>query len=260
MNSNIAEKYAAFVFDLDGVVILGKEAVPGAVEAINKLKNSGKQIRFLTNNASKTRQTTALLLQGLGIETEISEIVTSAFATAKYIEKNFGKIDVHVLGTDQLKEEMLNVGLKVVERNAGVVAVGLDREFNYSKLDLALQNIIVDGAKFIACNCDPAYPEKNAKRPGAGAIVAALSCCASKQPDIIVGKPNLPCYEVVLETLNLNPKDCLMVGDKIETDLLGARSAGMNTALVLSGIGKIEDIERLNFTPEHVIPSVASIS
>ena len=255
----IADHYSAFVFDLDGVVILGKEAVPGAVEAINKLKNSGKQIRFLTNNASKKRETTARLLQGLGIETEVSEIITSGFATARYIAKNFGKIDIHVLGTDELKAEMFDAGLKVVERNAQIVVTGLDREFNYSKLDLALQNIIVDGAKFIACNCDPAYPEKDATRPGAGSIVAALSCCANKQPDIIVGKPSLPCYEIVLETLNYKPADCLMVGDKIETDLSGARNAGMSTALVLSGIGKIEDIVRLNFTPEHVIPSVASL-
>ena len=255
----IAEKYQAFIFDLDGVIILGKEAVPGSVNAVNKLKSMGKQIRFLTNNASRKRETIAGLLQGLGIDTETSEIITSGFATARYIAKKFGKIDVHILGTEELKEEMRNQGLKIVDRNAQVVAVGLDREFNYSKLDLALQNIIVDGAKFIACNCDPAFPEKDATRPGAGAIVAALSCCANKQPDIIIGKPSLPCYEIVLETLNCAAKDCLMVGDKIETDLLGGRSAEMATALVLSGIGKHEDTQRLNFIPEHIIASVASL-
>lgn len=255
----IADLYKAFVFDLDGVIWLGKEAVPGAVEAVNKLKSLGKEVRFLTNNASKKRETTTRLLQGLGIETNNSEVITSGFATAKYLAKKFGNVDVYVLGTNELREEMREAGLNIVERNAEIVAVGLDREFNYSKLDQALQNIIVDGAKFVACNCDPAFPEKNATRPGAGSIVAALACCAGRQADIIVGKPSLPCYEIVLETLNLAAKDCLMVGDKIETDLSGGRNAGMSTALVLSGIGKAEDIKRLNFTPEHVIESVATI-
>jgi HAD superfamily hydrolase (TIGR01450 family) len=256
MNSEIS-KYEAFVFDLDGVVWLGPKAIPGVAEAVNELKRNNKKIRFLTNNACDHREKQFNKLIKQGIDAELEEVFTAGSATALYVLQNFGKCKVHVMGTSDLAREMTDLGHKLVERNADVVVTGLDKEFNWEKLNAAFQNIHCDKARLIACNGDPTYPSEGRILPGAGSNLASLVTACGRDADIIVGKPNAEIFSLVLSTLNLKPEKCLMTGDKIETDIIGARQVGMASALVLTGIGSREDTVRTGVIPEHIFSSVA---
>ncbi len=259
MNSIIKE-YDAFVFDLDGVVWKGLTPIEGAVDKINELIGENKEVRFLTNNATKTRRTTAKRIIDMGIKTKVEHVYTSGYAAALYLNKNHPGSKIHVMGTSELKEEIKAQDFKLVDRGADFVVAGLDKDFNYEKLNQAVQNITQDGAKIVACNMDASYPTEDEFKPGAGSIVTALIVASGKPTDVIIGKPSKTCYELILEELDLPKPRCLMVGDKIQTDLLGARQVGMSTCMVLSGVGCKTDIEEHNFHPEHVIDSVCGIA
>lgn len=258
--SKITKDYDAFIFDLDGVIWKGLTLIDGAVDKINELIAMDKKVRFLTNNATKTRRTTAKRLMDLGVETRIEDVYTSGYAAALYLNKNHPGSKIHVMGTQELEKEIKAQDFKIVNREADFVVAGLDKEFNYDKLNQALQNVIEDDAKIIACNMDNSYPTEKEIRPGGGSIITALVVASGKPIEKIIGKPSPTCYELILEELKVPKPRCLMVGDKIQTDLLGARQAGMSTCLVLSGIGTKKDTENFNFIPEHVIDSVSLIS
>ena len=258
--SSIIEEYDAFVFDLDGVIWKGLTPIEGVVDKVNELISQDKKVRFLTNNATRTRRTTAKRIIDLGIKTKIENVYTSGYAAALYLNKNHPSSKIHVMGTAELKEEIEAQDFKLVDRGADFVVAGLDKEFNYEKLNLALQNVIQDEAKIIACNMDRSYPTENEIKPGAGSVITALIVSSGKSAELIIGKPSATCYELILDELNLPKPRCLMVGDKIQTDLLGARQVGMSTCMVLSGVGCKADIKDCNFQPEHVIDSVSSIA
>jgi HAD superfamily hydrolase (TIGR01450 family) len=253
------KNYKAYIFDLDGVIWLGQYPIPGVAEAVNGLKANGAQIRFLSNNACEHRDYQHNKLAAQGIKAELGEVFTAGSATALYLKQKFGPSKVHVLGTSDLEREMSDAGHTVVERNAQVVVTGLDKEFNWEKLDTALQNISIDGARYIVCNADPNYPEKGLVRPGGGAPAAALTCCTGREPEIVVGKPNPEIFRLVHSSLDCPVEECLMVGDKIQTDIIGAKQIGMDTALVLSGIGTEKDIEETGVEPTYVLESVAGL-
>ena len=140
MNS-IFNTYEAFIFDLDGVIWLGSVPIPGAVETIEMLQKNSKKIRFLTNNACDHREKQYQKLLSFGIEASFEQIMTAGSLTAKYILKNFGKTDVHVMGSKDLEREMTDVGHSVVSRNAKIVVTGLNKDFNWDTLNLSLIHI-----------------------------------------------------------------------------------------------------------------------
>lgn len=250
----------AFVFDLDGVVWLGATPIPGVAEAISLLRSSDKQIRFFTNNAALHRRDYVKKLAEMDIPASVDEVLSSGYAATAYITKRFSSAKVHVMGAEGLKTELLEAGHSLVERGADVVLVGYDREFNWEKLDQAFQNVFEDKALFVACNLDKRYVEKGAFRPGTGATVAALSCCLEKEPDVVAGKPNQPMIDALFDGLALEPSQCVIVGDKLYTDIACGRKAGMHTILVRSGQGQEEEQKITPETaPELIIDSVADI-
>ncbi len=241
--------YDIFLVDLDGVVWRGKEIIEKNVKILKKLINEGKKVIFLTNNSTRSRAVYAELLRDAGIETDEKSIVTSGYAAVMWVSERRPKSLTYVLGEEGLAEEAAKAGLRLATRSEAlsgkveVVLVGLDRNLTYSKLNAAFK-AVSDGALFVASNRDPTLPlERGSKAPGAGAIVAALETCLQRKPDFVAGKPNTWMIEVALK--NVGKKgESVVIGDRLDTDILMANIAGIDSILVLTGVATLEDLRR----------------
>lgn len=254
--------YKGIAFDLDGVIWRGETAIHGAVEVVNQIRDLGKSIAFVTNNAGSHRDTVLNKLRGMGVIAELSEVITSGSAAAGYLARHNSKCNVFVLGSDGLKQEMKDQNLNVVHDHKDTVAdfvvVGFDKTFNYEKLNNGFQHLLC-GAKFVACNENPTYPVEDGFRPGTGSLVAALATTVNRQPDIICGKPHLPIMEETLAVLNCKAKDSLFVSDSLDLDLFGAKNIGMDTLFVLTGVGKESDLPSSPVAPKYILGSLADL-
>ena len=248
-----------FAFDLDGVIWRGKEEVPGAADALRRVRTMGKQIVFVTNNASQHRKTQQKRLHQMGIEAELDEVITSGYTAAVSVLALHGSRKVFVMGTEELQREFSDAGHQLVTKGANCVVVGFDKTFSYEKLDQAFRNLYQKDCLFVACNTNRTYPAEDGLHPGIGPSVAALACCTNREPDLVVGKPHRPIMDLTLERLNVTAEKCLMVADVLEHDLKGAADIGMKTLFVLSGVDAREDIERSGITPDFVLQSVGEL-
>lgn len=252
------KEYSLYLFDLDGVLYRGKEVIPGAVEALAKLRTKKKILRFLTNNSSFERDDFAAKLCKFGFEVNASEIYSSAYGTAKFLSGQ----SAWIIGEPGMKKELRQWGVKIVEnRNekADWVAVGICWTFHYDQLDEA-QERIREGSRFLATNLDATYPDEGGRiRPGAGAIVAAVATAAGKQPDVVIGKPETTLIEMIFEETGARREETLLVGDRLDTDVVCAKRVGVDSALVLTGVTSQEPtVEEAK--PTYVLQSVAELA
>lgn len=224
------------VFDMDGVIYCGQERIPGVKETLDQLRPR-HQIFFLTNNSTQTREAYRQKLAGMGIESEASKIMTSSFATALYLQEHAaaGKRALPV-GEHGIPDELTRIGMEIVaEPPADYVVVGLDRAFTYLKL-LNAQQAICAGAEFIATNADPTLPQENGRFiPGGGSIVAAIRAASGVEPKVI-GKPDVYSLRKILEMENAQPKDAVMIGDRLDTDIQVGKRLGVFSVLMLTGV------------------------
>lgn len=252
----LLESYDGFIFDMDGVIWRGEEIIPGAQEAISILRKANKKILFVTNNASETREYQHKKLINLGIDADLEEFLTAGYGTAQYLGKKHPGAQIYVMGTEDLQQEMQEAGMLLVEQNAEIVAVGFDRNFSYQKLDTAFQNLYNRNCLFVACNQNPIYPSSGSYHPGVGPSVAALSYAIGRNPDLVVGKPHKPLLDMALSLLNLSPEKVAVFGDILDMDILWGQQKGLGTVYVLSGVGSIEDIDKLQITPNYIAKDV----
>ena len=223
----LAEQFDAFLFDLDGAVYVGEEPTPGAVETLERLRERGAAIRFLTNNPRPTRQQVADRLTAMGVEAAVEEIVTSGWATAQYVTET-GAETVATIGSEGLATELRGAGLDLVESSPDAVVVGAADDTGYADIQHAAR-LIRAGAPFVGTNPDGFYPTPDGPAPGTGAIVKAVEIASATRPTV-VGKPSPRMFEVALEFLP--DANAVVVGDNPETDILGAHRAGLVGALV----------------------------
>lgn len=228
------------IFDLDGTLIRGSEAIPGAVDTVLDLRSREILIRFLTNNSGSTQAGLASKLNGLGFEVSESEVFgTAPFAASVCLECGFQ--NVLLIGEPGLHETFLQAGISVTPRsnevgNGGYDAVvaGICRTFTYDHINQALQ-AIKSGATFIATNRDRTYPiEGGREQPGAGAIIGAIEAATGITPEVL-GKPNPAMIQHILRETGVSASETLVVGDRVETDIEAGKAAGCQTLLVLSG-------------------------
>lgn len=254
---SIQGRIQAVVLDLDGVVYAGTMPIPGAAEAIAWLRHTGRQVFFCSNNSSRSREHYALKLRGMGIEVDPANIMTSAYGTAQYLVTHGGaNRGAYIIGEAGLRDALTAVGVRVVDdpvNHASIdyVIVGLDRQFTYQKLVTA-SYAIHHGAVFIATNRDATLPDETEPLPGGGALVSAVETATGKSP-ILIGKPEPYLLQSILTTWGYAPGDTLMIGDRLDTDIMSGLHAGTHTALVLTGISTISDIEDL---PASMRPSL----
>lgn len=227
-----AERYEAFLFDLDGVLYRGDRALPGAAETVATLRDGGRGVVFLTNNSSRTPEQVAENLAGLGIPAEPSDVVTSAQATLELLD---GVRTAFVIGEAGVRLALEEAGIEILDGEpelADAVVVGWDTRVDYRKLRVA-SVLVAEGARFLATNIDASYPAPGGELwPGAGALAAVVSTTTGRRPEV-AGKPARPMFDAAVD--RAGTRDALVVGDRVETDAAGAAAAGLDAAVVFSG-------------------------
>lgn len=235
----ISRNIKLFAFDLDGTIYFGEEPAEGAIELVDYIKNKF-HIVFFTNNSSKTRNEIHQKLLGLGIDCNVDNVYTTTSCTALFLLES--KIDnIYVIGSNGLINELVDHGLNVIDSDkAENLLVGLDSNFNYKKIEIAL-NILLKNGKFIACNEDPSYPIKGNKfRPGCGAMVGSIRGATGKNPDYIVGKPNTFILSKIAESFHVNNDEIMVIGDSYESDIKMALNFKTNSILIGNNYKKYE--------------------
>jgi NagD protein len=260
-----------FVFDLDGTVYLGEAALPGSVDAIAELRRRGKQVLFVSNKPLEPREAYAAKLMRLGIPTEPDAVITSAYVLGHHLAHHEPHLRYYVVGEENLRAELHSHGLEVVADDLGAdpmqvidphgidaVIVAFDRTLDYRKLNTAYQALLA-GARFYATNSDKMCPMPRGGIPDAGGTIAALEHMTGRKLELLAGKPSPLIMQVALAKLGLPAARCMMVGDRLETDILMGQQAGMYTAAVLTGAATQADIAAMANPPSFVIPNLAAI-
>ncbi|VVB65505.1 Haloacid dehalogenase-like hydrolase [Candidatus Gugararchaeum adminiculabundum] len=255
--------FKGYIFDLDGVLYHGNRVVSGAPEVIANLKKRKCKIRFLTNNAAKTRGQIAGKLRVLGFPVKRSEVMTTSFGAGKYLLERFGKNKkVFVIGEQGLVKEIARAGFEITKSpKADVVVAGIDRGFTYKKLAFAMHAIVEHKAHFIACNSDKTYPVEDRLLPGAGATLAALIACTGKQPEFLVGKPNVYLVKLLLKEMKLKASEVANIGDRLETDIAVGNKMKTFTVLAMTGVTKKEDLKKAKgmMKPKAIVNSLREL-
>ncbi len=263
MAEPVLARYEGLLIDMDGVVYLDSRPISDAIDFVREARERGKRVLFLTNNSRYTVKEYAARLRSMGLECDSECIFTSAVATADYIAENLSPRGrkAFVIGGDGLREELRRVGLELVEGEqakwAELVVVGWDVELTYEKLKVGCL-AIYRGAEFIGSNPDSSFPSPEGIWPGAGAIIACLEKATGRKATV-VGKPNIFMMQLALARLGTAPDRTLMIGDRLETDVLGGWRAGMDTCLVLTGVTRREDLEGFEPRPDYVVESLKEL-
>lgn len=254
----------AFIFDMDGVLYRGRSPLPGVADLFNALTLRGVPFLLATNNSMATPASYVLRMAEMGVEVAETRIQTSATATRDYL---LGEIDatsrILIVGMPALAEQILT-GTSFQQatddpaEHIDAVVVGLDLEFTYAKLRRA-SDAIRDGAKYVATNADATLPHETGMQPGAGSIVAAISTASGKFP-IVVGKPETLMMLKGIEQLGVRPEEAMMVGDRLDTDILSGNRAGLKTALVLTGVSQRPDLAGAEVLPDYVFADLPALT
>ena len=257
------KRYKAFILDLDGCIYVGDRLTLGSDKAVERLREMEVKITYLTNNSGHTSKEYCVKLRRLGIECVEENVLTSGEVAATYIMESSGRSKILPITGRGFKEYCKRIGhvpLPIEKWDeAEYVVVGLDREVDYWKLRAGLRAIL-NGAKFVATNTDKTYPAPDGLDPGAGAIVAALRESSGIEP-IVIGKPSRIIMESALRRLKASPDEVLVVGDRFETDILAGKGIGADTALVLTGVSRREDLIDLppNLKPTYVAENLLKL-
>ncbi|ELP32442.1 MAG TPA: HAD family hydrolase [Rhodopirellula baltica] len=246
-----------FLIDMDGVIYRGSELIPGADQFIDVLIRQDIPFLFLTNNSQRTRRDVQTKLHRMGIFVEESHIFTCAMATARFLAKLKPNGTAYIIGEGGLLQAMHQNGFSIVDHSPDFVVVGEGRTITLNALESAV-DMILGGAKLIATNLDPSCPTKNGTRPGCGATVAYLEAVTGRKA-FSVGKPSPIMMRAARKELKLATSQTVMVGDTMETDILGGVQMGYRTVLTLSGGTNKEDLGQFAYGPDVIVDSIAEL-
>jgi arabinose operon protein AraL len=256
----IALPHRGWLFDLDGTVYLGEALLPGAAATIAALRAAGRRVAFLSNKPLFTRADYAAKLTRLGIPTDVGQVVNSSIVLARHLRRLDPGAPVFVIGEAPLIDELRAHGFEVRD-DAEVrwVVIAFDRTFDYAKLNTALQAVRRHDARLIATNPDRTCPIEGGEIPDCAGMMAAVEAVTSKRVEVVVGKPSPIILEVALQALGVPARDCVIVGDRIETDIVMGKTLGLATVLVLSGITRGDDPRIAELAPDLVIPGIHAL-
>jgi NagD protein len=246
-----------YLIDMDGVIYRGQELIPGADRFIRDLRERDVPFRFLTNNSQRTRRDVAMRLNRLGIDVGEEHVFTCAMATARFLARQKPNGTAFVIGEGGLLTALHLNGYAIVDRDPDYVVVGEGRTLNFEMVEAAV-TMILHGAKLVATNLDPNCPTQSGTRPGCGAVVAMLEAAAGVRA-FSVGKPSPVMLRAALNDLGLTAEQTIVIGDTMETDILGGVQLGFRTILVLSGGTCREDLRRYTYCPDKVVESIAHL-
>jgi len=260
LTENIGHLYDVYLLDLDGTVLLGNELIPGADKVIKILRNLNRRIVFISNNATSSPASYAKKLTLLGIPTTSADVVNPSMVMIDFLNDNIPQGRLLVIGEPELCDDLEANGFFVTdsESNVDAVIVSFDRSFNYQKLQAAF-DAIQNGARFFATNCDRYRPLKDGGQPDAGAIIAAIEACTGKPCEVIVGKPSHHIISYLTSRVLYPDVDCIIVGDRLETDIQMGINASIDSALVLTGVTKLENAKKSEIEPAYIINSILGL-
>ncbi|WP_415813536.1 HAD-IIA family hydrolase [Mesobacillus thioparans] len=249
-----------YIFDLDGTVYLGKQLIEGADIVINSLLNQGKKVLFLTNKTIESRQRYVEKLRSFNIHACLENILNPTVTLIDYLQEHHPDATLYVIGEQPIKDELTLAGFRegMAPSEVDVVVLSWDRDFHYDHLNFAYQAVKL-GAKMIATNPDRTCPVEVGDVPDCAGMVGAVEAVTGKKIDVQIGKPSVLTIEAALKILQLKPEECVMIGDRLETDIRMGIEAGMKTALVLSGITTEDDLRSSAWKPDYVLPSVSGL-
>jgi len=246
-----------FLIDMDGVIYRGSELIAGAQRFVNTLRRSDVPFLFLTNNSQRTRRDVATKLRRMGIQADERHVFTCAMATARFLAQQKPNGTAYVIGEGGLLQALHTNGYSVVDHDPDYVVVGEGRSLNFEMFETAVR-MIQKGAKLVATNLDPNCPTQQGMRPGCGAIVALLETATGRKA-FSVGKPSPVMMRAARKELGLSADETIMIGDTMETDILGGVQMGYRTILVLSGSTRKEDVDNYAYRPDTIVDSVADL-
>jgi NagD protein len=252
----IEMKYG-YLLDMDGVIYRGSALIPGADRFVNSLIPADTPFLFLTNNSQRTRRDVQMRLRRMGIDVSEAHIFTCAMATARFLARQKPHGTAFVIGEGGLLQALHENGYAIVDHDPDYVVVGEGRTFTMESIEAAVR-MIDRGAKLVATNLDPNCPTPNGPRPGCGAIVAMLEAATGIKA-FSLGKPSPFMMRAARKQLGLDADQTIMIGDTMETDILGGVQMGYRTVLVLSGGTRREDLVRFAYRPDFVAESLADL-
>ncbi len=252
--------FAGYVFDLDGTVYLGDSLLPTASETLANLRNRGKRTIFISNNPTHAREDYAEKLTRLGVATSIDDILTSSLVMVDFLKKRMPGARLFVVGEEPLCKELRRAGFELTEQaeNVDAVIASFDRTFVYRKLQIAFDSIRA-GARFFATNPDRYCPVPSGGEPDCAAIIGAIEGCTNKKVEAVVGKPSNYMIEAAINLMHLPANDCLMIGDRLETDILMGQEAGMSTALSLTGATTESELDGSPIQPTFILRELSDL-
>jgi NagD protein len=255
--------FKGFIFDLDGTVYLSDQLIPDADRVIRLIRERGRKVVFLSNKPIQTREDYASKLTRLGIPTQPDDVINSTFVMTDYLKKIAPQARLFVVGETPFIEELKRAGFKITDEAKEIeyVVVAFDRTFDYRKLNIAFQAIRL-GAHFVATNPDRTCPVEGGEIPDCAGMIAAIEAVTEKKVEAIVGKPSPIMIQAALDVLQLKPADCILIGDRLETDIKMGKDSGIATGIVLTGVTDEKMLEAVKHTagqPDFVFESIAHV-
>jgi NagD protein len=247
----------SWLTDMDGVLIHEGSLIPGADEFIRRLTASDRSFLVLTNNSIYTPRDLRARLLHTGIDVPESAIWTSALATARFLDSQRPAGSAYVIGEAGLTTALHEVGYTLTESDPDYVVLGETRNYSFEAITRAIR-LINDGARFICTNPDATGPSREGALPAAGSVAALITKATGVKP-YFVGKPNPLMMREALNRICAHSESSAMIGDRMDTDILGGLEAGLHTVLVLTGVTAAEDVDRYPYVPSQVVASVADL-
>ncbi|OTF01298.1 HAD-IIA family hydrolase [Halorubrum sp. SD683] len=252
--------FSGAVLDVDGTVVRGDDPIPGAPAGYRRLREAGVETLFVSNNPTKTPRAYVDRLGGAGYDIDADRVFTAGSVTTRYLREHHRDDDLLCIADPGLLDQFAEAGLSTTDDvdAADALVASIDREFDYEDLCTALWALERD-IPFIGTDPDVVIPAPERDVPGSGAVINAIAGVAERDPDAVLGKPSDTATEMVRERLPHPAKECLVVGDRLDTDIALGERAGMTTVLVRSGVTDDGDLAASEIEPDHVLDHLGQI-
>ena len=246
-----------YLIDMDGVLVTGTNIVSGAQKFIERLKERSAKYLVLTNNPRYTPGDLSHRLQWIGLEIPPQQIFTSALATARFLETQRPKSTAFVIGESGLTDAIHEVGYVITDHDPEYVVLGETSSIDFEQITKAIR-LVSEGAHFIATNPDPAGPTEGGIVPATGAMAALIERASGVSP-FFIGKPNPLMMRLALNYLGVHSEHTVMIGDRMDTDIVTGIESGMETILVLSGVTREEEVRRFPYQPTRIVSGIGEV-
>src|SRR5579864_6325537 len=247
-----------YLTDMDGVIVRGPTLIPGAVEFVQRLLARDIPFLILTNNSLYTQRDLQVRLAYMGLEVPPEAIFTSALATAQFLHSQRPGGRAYVIGESGLTTALHDIGYIITDQEPEYVVLGETTAYSFERITRAIR-FVAAGARFIATNPDVSGPGEGGLVPATGAVAALISAATGVKP-YYIGKPNPLMMRTALRTLNAHSEDSVMIGDRMDTDIVAGIESGLRTILVLTGVTSREQVERFPYRPTWIRDSIADVA